>query len=146
MGPEGFVYNCRKTWLWFQPDDLYYRNECKRYDCGTGPEIFKLAGLRATCFICADGEAPRCIERARLLKPEIVFYPNNREKLYLGNSSSFLERAEMINAPMLTSNRIGKSWGYDCKGGCTVISSSGIVLAQTGFTAQEDMLLYDLSI
>ena len=109
MGPKGFIYKYRKTWIWRDETDDGFRNEWARYDCGTGPEIFYLDGLRATCFICADGEAPRCIERAKLLKPDIVFFPNNRSS-YLGNNPLFLERAAEINSPILVANRIGKSW------------------------------------
>ena len=141
MGPKGFIYKYRKTWIWRDEDDKGYRNEWARYDVGNGPEIFKLAGLRATCFICADGEAPRCIQRAQLLKPDIVFYPNNRaaESEY----AKYAERAAQIKATMLVANRVGKSWQYDCRGGCAVISSSGEILAKTS-TNQEEILIYDL--
>lgn len=143
MGPKGFIYKYRKTWIWRSLDDKGYRNEWARYDVGDGPEIFNLAGLRVTCFICADGDAPRCIERAKLLKPDIVFYPSNH-----GGQSyypQYTPKAAQINAPMLIANRVGKSWHADCKGGCAVISSSGTILAKTA-TDKEEILIYDLSI
>ncbi|MDK1032784.1 MAG: carbon-nitrogen hydrolase family protein, partial [Planctomycetia bacterium] len=73
----GLVHAYRKSWLWRQPDDDGYRHEWARYDTGTGPELFAFDGVQATCFICADGEAPRRIERAAMLNPQVVFYPNN---------------------------------------------------------------------
>lgn len=147
MGPEGFVYKYRKTWIWREPSDEGFRNEWARYDCGPGPEIFKLGGLRATCFICADGEAPRCIERAALLKPEIVFYPNNRGGGHLVDGNpTFRDRAARIKAPMLVTNRVGKSWKYECKGGCAVISSNGTILSKTDPAGREEILIYDLEL
>jgi predicted amidohydrolase len=144
-GPKGFLYSYRKTWIHRQNEDKGYRNEWARYDVGTGPEIFNIAGLRATCFICADGTAPRCIERARLLQPDIVFYSNNRAG-YLGARADFAEKAALIKAPMLVTNRIGKSWMYECKGGCAVISGSGEFLAQTDPNDGERILIYDLPV
>jgi len=143
MGPKGFFYKYRKTWIWKSSDDKGYRNEWARYDVGDGPEIFNVGGLRATCFICADGDAPRCIERARLLKPDIVFYPSNHggESYY----PQYTPRAAEIGAPTLIANRVGKSWYADCKGGCAVISRTGEVLAKTA-TGEEEILIYDLSI
>lgn len=143
MGPKGFIYKYRKTWIWRDPLDKGYRNEWARYDVGDGPEIFNLAGMRATCFICADGEAPRCIERACLLKPDIVFYPNNRASP--SDYSEHGEKAARIGATTLVANRIGKSWEYDCKGGCAVLSASGTILAKTA-TTEEEILIYDLSL
>ena len=55
VGPAGFIYCYRKSWLWLEPDDRGYRNEWARYDPGTGPDLFEFDGVRATCFICADG-------------------------------------------------------------------------------------------
>ncbi|MFH0963231.1 MAG: nitrilase-related carbon-nitrogen hydrolase, partial [Planctomycetota bacterium] len=55
VGPAGYVYHYRKTWLWREPSDEGYRNEWARYDPGAGPELFTLDGVKATCFICADG-------------------------------------------------------------------------------------------
>lgn len=152
MGPEGFVYKYRKTWLFrggrlkdgtFK--DEGYRNEHKRYDCGPGPELFYIGGLKAACFICADGSAGRCIDRARLLKPDIVFYPNNRGS-YLGDNEYFRKIAADIGAPVLVANRIGKSWVHDCKGGCAVISGSGEILANTPPHAHEEILIFDLPV
>jgi predicted amidohydrolase len=65
VGPEGFIYRYRKTWLHKDPEDIGYRNEYARYDPGTGPELFTIDGLRETCFICADSTSPRRIARAR---------------------------------------------------------------------------------
>lgn len=152
MGPRGFVYRYRKTWI-FRGERLSdgtfkdegYRNEHARYDCGTGPELFVIAGLRATCFICADGGAQRCIDRARLLAPDIVFFPNNRAK-YLGQESYFLKIAAEIGAPLLVTNRVGMSWTHDCQGGCAVIGGTGELLAHTEPAAGEQILLFDLPV
>ena len=141
VGPEGFIYSYRKTWLWRDLGDLGYRNEWARYDPGTGPEIFSIDKVRATCFICADGEAPRCIEMAQALKPQVVFYPNNRG--LLGKFSIFGERARKIGAPMLVTNRIGRSWYSYCEGGCVVYSANGEVLAKANREGKEEILVYD---
>jgi predicted amidohydrolase len=143
MGPNGFFYKYRKTWIWKSSDDRGYRNEWARYDVGDGPEIFNVGGLRATCFICADGDAPRCIERARLLKPDIVFYPSNHggESYY----PQYTPKAAEIGTTTLIANRVGKSWYAECKGGCAVISGTGEVLAKTA-TDKEEILIYDFSI
>ena len=152
MGPQGFVYKYRKTWINRGPAvgdgvvaDNGYRNEHARYDTGTGPEIFSVGGLRATCFICADAGAQRCIDRARLLEPDIVFFPNNRAS-FLGRRGSFLKIAAEIGAPVLVANRVGKSWMHDCKGGCAFISATGEVLANTSLGAKEEILVFDLSV
>lgn len=144
VGPRGFLYRYRKTWLWRDPKDEGYRNEWARYDPGSGPELFDVDGVRATCFICADGEAPRCIERAAALKPQVVFYPNNRAKL--PDFDVFAERAKSIGAPMLVTNRVGASWVYPTTGGCVVYSARGEVLAKANREGQEEILLHELRI
>ena len=137
VAPHGFLCRYRKTWLW-RGDDKGYRNEHMRYDPGTGPESFEIAGVRATCFICADGEAPRCIQRARMLKPQLVFYPNNRAEL--PEFPFFGARAKRIGAPMLVTNRVGYSWMYDCKGGCVAYGADGKVLAAANRDGREEIL------
>ena len=144
VGPEGFVYRYRKTWIHKEPEDRGFRNEWARYDPGTGPEIFEFDGVKATCFICADGEAPRCIYRAEKLHPEIVFYPNNRGKM--PEHEVFGGRARAIRAPMLFTNRTGISGTRNCPGGCAFYSASGEVLAQLDRDGREGLLLYDLEI
>ena len=139
VGPEGFVYRYRKTWLWREPSDDGFRNEWARYDPGTGPELFTIDGVRATCFICADGEAPRCIERATALRPQVVFYPNNRSKL--PPLEEFGARARAIGAPMLVTNRVGHSWAHECQGGCVAYGSDGRVLAQANREGREEILV-----
>ncbi|MBI5092595.1 MAG: carbon-nitrogen hydrolase family protein [Candidatus Hydrogenedentes bacterium] len=144
VGPRGLVYRYRKTWLWRQGDDTGYRNEWARYDPGNGPELFEFDGVRATCFICADGEAPRCVERAAQLRPELVFYPNNREQL--PSFEDFGKRAKEIGAPMLVTNRVGLSWEHDCKGGNVVYGKDGGVLAKSNREGREEILVYDLPV
>jgi predicted amidohydrolase len=144
VGPKGYVYHYRKTWIWRDAPDDGYRNEWARYDPGTGPEPFRLDGVRATCFICADGEAPRCIARAAETKPQIVFYPNNRGSL--PDFPVFGERARKIGAPMLVTNRTGNSWTHATRGGCVVFSASGEVLAKANREGREEILLHELEI
>lgn len=144
VGPEGFVYRYRKSWLWRQPDDAGYRHEWARYDPGTGPELFAIDGVEATCFICADGEAPRCVERAAALGPQVVFFPNNRGSLPA--FEVFGERARTIGAPMLVTNRTGRSWTHDCVGGCVVFGADGAVLAKANREGCEEILRHDLEV
>lgn len=144
VGPKRFLYSYRKTWIWHDAGDAGYRNEWARYDPGTGPELFEFDGIRATCFICADGEAPRCIERAAELRPQVVFFPNNRESLPA--FEVFGERAAAIKAPMLVTNRIGRSWLNRCQGGCVVFSKAGEVLAKANRQGQEEILLHTLEL
>jgi predicted amidohydrolase len=144
FGPEGFVYRYRKTWLWREEKERGYRNEHARYDPGTGPERFNIDGIAATCFICADGEAPRCIQRAKALRPQLVFFPNNRGTLPAVRD--FGARAKEIGAPMLVTNRVGKSWVYACKGGCVAFDAQGNVLAKANREGREEVLMVDLAI
>ena len=144
MAPHGFLYCYRKTWLWRDPNDEGYRNEQARYDPGDGPAVFEIAGIRATCFICADGEAPRCIQRARALKPQLVFYPNNRATL--PDFPVFGKRAKRIGAPMLVTNRTGRSWVHDCKGGCVAYAADGSVIAAANREGREEILHCTLKI
>jgi predicted amidohydrolase len=143
-GPQGFVYRYRKSWLWREPEDRGYRNEHARYDTGSGPEIFRIAGLRATCFICADGEAPRCIERARALRPDLVFFPNNRGGL--PELADFGRRAKRIGAPMLVTNRTGQSWIHACVGGCVAYDRRGKVIAAANREGREEILMAEIAV
>ena len=144
FGPEGFVYRYRKAWLWREEKDEGYRNEHARYDPGPGPERFTIDGIVATCFICADGEAPRCIDRAKGLRPQLVFFPNNRGGL--PDFPVFGARAKEIGAPLLVTNRVGKSWMHDCKGGCVAFDARGNVLAKANREGREEVLLVDVAI
>ena len=148
VGPQGWVYQYRKSWLW-KCDDKGYRNEWARYDTGTGPERFQIDGVDATCFICADGDAPRCIERARLADPQVVFFPNNRSAL--PDFPVFGAYATKIGAPLLVgswsvTNRVGKSWDYECEGGCVVFDANGKVSAKANRAGKEEVLYYNLNI
>ena len=138
VGPRGLIHCYRKTWLWREPGDAGYRNEWERYDPGSGPELFEIDGIAATCFICADGEAPRCIGRAASLKPQVVFFPNNRGTL--PDFDVFGGRARQIGAPMLVSNRVGRSWIHDCRGGCVVYDAQGNVTAKANRDGREQVL------
>ncbi len=145
VGPEGLIYTYRKTWIWHDVEEhgRSYRDEWRFYDPGTGPELFEIDGIKATCFICADGEAPRCITRAAELKPQLTFYPNNRADLPF---EVFAERARFIGAPMLVTNRVGRSWVYRCTGGCIAYSASGEVIARANVDGNEEILMVPLQI
>ena len=144
VGPEGFLYRYRKTWVFLDPEDKGYRNEWIRFDPGVGPELFAIDGVQATCFICADGEAVRCLERAAELKPQVVFYPNNRAKL--PEFDVFGHRAKTIQAPLLVTNRVGYSWMYKCEGGCVGYSKHGEVQAKANREGKEEILLHNLEV
>ena len=144
VGPGGFAYRYRKTWLWYDSSDEGYRNEWARYDPGTGPELFEIDGVQATCFICGDGLSPRCIDRAARLQPRVVFYPNNRSQVPDFDSLAWMPR--QIRAPVLVTNRTGSSWGHGCQGGCVIYSADGEVLAKANREGREDVLVHDLDV
>ncbi len=148
VGSEGYFYHYRKTWLHKSPEDLGFRNEFARYDPGTGPEIFSIDGVRATCFICADAMAPRCIQRAKLLQPQVVFYPVNiatKDPTWVREIIS--DRAKQINAPFVTANRVGASWVHrDANGGSAIYSSQGTLLAGANSMGREEIVFHDLEI
>ena len=54
------------------------------------------------------------------------------------------ERARRIGAPMLVTNRVGKSWCHDCQGGCVVYSAEGEPLACANREGNEEILIHDL--
>lgn len=143
-GPRGYLYHYRKTWLWYVSKDESYRDEWARFDPGTGPKLFPLDGVRATCFICADSNSKRCVERAAALKPQVVLFPINRTKV-----SSFEEYgniARTIGAPMLVPNRVGRSILKDTLGGSVVYSPEGKILARANMDGREEILRYDLEL
>jgi len=143
-GPRGFIHRYRKTWIWRTPDDKDYRDEWLRYDPGSGPELFTIDGVCATCFICADGESKRCLTRVRDLSPEVVFHPNNRGKL--GSFEGYAARARAAGAPLLVTNRVGMSWNKPTTGGCVVYAANGDVLAHANREGREEILRYDLKL
>ena len=150
FGPQGLVYRYRKTWLWRDDveKDKWYRNELARYDPGTGPESFVIDGIVATCFICADGSAPRCLQRAKALRPQLVFYPNN----HMGGMGSFRmysNIAREIGAPMLVTNRVGDSWQGMCRaslGGTAMFDAEGNVVTKANVEGREEILMVDVSL
>jgi predicted amidohydrolase len=79
-----------------------------------------------------------------MLKPHVVFYPNNRGNL--PKFEKFAEYAETIGAPMLVANRTGYSWEHLCHGGNVIYSATGEVLAKSNREGREEMLIYDLNI
>jgi len=144
VGPHGYVYHYRKTWLWHRQKDTSFRDEWLRFDPGSGPGIFELDGVRATCFICSDGDSARCITELAALKPGVVFYPNNREGW--PPLEVFGKMAKTIHAPMLVANRVGRSVIFDCPGGSAVFSAEGKVLAQANREGREEILHYKLEL
>ncbi len=145
VGPSGFVYKYRKTWLYRHTGpDPTYRNEWVRYDPGTGPDLFLFDGIKATCFICADADAPRCIQRAAELAPQVVFFPINRGGIPRVEFEG--EHARSIHAPILATNRVGYSWTHGMKGGSAMFSADGKVLAQANTNGEEEILVHALEI
>ena len=142
VGPEGLLHCYRKTWIWSEPEDRGFRNEWARYDPGTGPELFEVDGVRATCFICSDGESPRCVDRARSLRPQVVFYPNSRRAM--PEFAELGDLARELDAPMLVSNRVGMSWTVCTNGGSVIYDRDGTVLASANRDAREEILLHNL--
>jgi predicted amidohydrolase len=142
VGPQGYLYHYRKTWLWHERPDVSYRDEWARFDPGTGPELFHLDGVRATCFICADSNSQRCVERAAALKPQVIWFPINREKV--SSFEDYGSIAKRIGAPMLVANRVGRSIVKDTLGGCVVYSAQGEILARANMEGREEILHYDL--
>jgi len=141
-GPDGFIHRYRKTWIWHNRPDENYRDEWVRYDPGTGPDVFTIDGVKATCFICSDGESKRCIQRAADLAPEVVFHPNNRRRIT--EDEAYAGRARSIGAPMLVTNRVGASWGAATTGRCMVFSAKGELLAEANHEAREEILMWKL--
>jgi len=142
VGPAGYVYHYRKTWLCRKPDDEGHRNEWERYDPGNGPELFEIDGVRATCFVCSDGCAPRCVQRAAALRPQVVFYPQNVR--FGVEPESVVDVAREIGAPVLVTNRVGRSWTHESPGGSFFLSAAGEVLAQANMDGREEVLVREL--
>jgi predicted amidohydrolase len=145
IGPNGYFYRYQKTWLHKDPTDSDYRNEYARYDPGTGPELFTIDGIRATCFICADATAPRCIKRARALKPQVVFHPVN---IVTRDGKKFREAeaaiAREIGAPLLFPIRVGEWVHKGGQGAAAIFSASGSLEAATNCDGNEEVILYRL--
>ncbi len=142
VGPRGYLYHYRKTWLWFMRSDEGYRDEWARFDPGTGPELFSLDGVRATCFICADSNSRRCMERAVALKPQVVLFPINR--VMVSSHEEYGAIARKIGAPMLVANRVGRSVAKDTLGGCVVSSPGGKIPAIANMDGRKEILLHRL--
>ncbi len=144
LGPDNYLYKYRKTWLYPTSDRIKairrHRDEPADFDCGNSPEIFEIKGLKASCIICADANAPRCFKILNQIKPEIIFYPNNREMW----RPNYLENvAKKANAPIFVTNRVGTSWGEECEGGSCVYSKEGKLLAEAG-NKDEELLIFDM--
>jgi predicted amidohydrolase len=148
VGPRGYFYRYRKTWLHKDPTDTGFRNEYARYDPGTGPELFTIDGIRATCFICADSTAPRCLKRARALRPQVVFYPVNivtRNARALRADIASIART--VAAPLLVANRVGDSWVHKGgQGGAGIFSASGQLLAGANCDGKQEIIVYRLAV
>jgi predicted amidohydrolase len=144
VGPKGYLYHYRKTWLCRYDDDSGYRNEWARYDPGTGPQLFEIDGIKASCIVCCDGSSPRCIQRVADLKPQLVFHPHNVR--FGVKAESLASEAKAFNAPVLVTNRVGRSWTHDSPGGCAVISAEGEVLARSNMEGKEEILIFNLVI
>ncbi|HEC30512.1 MAG TPA: carbon-nitrogen hydrolase family protein [Candidatus Yonathbacteria bacterium] len=147
LGPNNYLYKYRKTWLYPTADRIKkvrrHRDELSDFDPGNGPEIFEIAGLKASCMICADSAAQRCLKLIKQLSPQIVFFPNNREMSrpdeYWGSI------AKSCDAPLLITNRVGISWGEKCEGGCSMYSKDGELIIGANKESKEEIVICDLS-
>ncbi len=144
VGPKGYLYHYRKTWLWHEPADRDYRDEWARYDPGTGPEPFAIDGVRATCFICADSNSRRCIHRAAALEPQVVFFPINRHDV--SSFEDYAGIARTIGAPVLVTNRVGRSVTKETLGGSVIYSARGEIVARANMEGREEILHYNLEL
>ena len=148
VGPQGLIHRYRKTWLYKDPGDKGFRNEFARYDPGTGPELFVIDGIRATCYVCADGTAPRCIARATSLRPDVVFYPVNivaPDPQWIRDLAA--DHARTIDAPVLLANRVGASWVHqNGNGGAAILSPTGQLLAAANVEGREEVVIHRLII
>lgn len=143
-GPNGFIYRYRKTWIWHNRPDENFRDEWARYDPGTGPDLFTIDGVKATCFICSDGESRRCLERAGALGPDVAFHPNNRRRIT--EDAAYATRARTVGAPLLVTNRVGSSWDVNTTGRCMVYSAKGDLLAEANREGREEILFWNLTL
>ena len=142
-GPEGLIHRYRKSWLWREEKDEGYRNEHARYDTGTGPERFAIDGIAATCFICTDGEAPRASSGPNCSDPSWSSSRTTAADCPISPSSAPGSRNR---GAMLVTNRVGKSWKYDCRGGCVAFDADGQVLAKANREGREEVLLVNLPV
>jgi len=147
LGPNKFLYKYRKTSLYPTTDRIKsvrrHRNEPDFFDPGQGPELFNIKGITTSCIICNDANVRRPIEIIKQLSPKIVFFPNNRE---IGREENYwAEIAKNCGAVLLITNRVGKSWGEECEGGCAVYSKEGKLLAEANKEGKEEILLFNLN-
>ncbi len=146
LGPKNYLYKYRKTWLYPTSDRIKairrHRDEPSYFDPGNGPELFEIEGLKASCIICADANAPRCLKLLKQLKPQIVFFPNNRE---MWRSNYLQNIAKQIEIPILVTNRVGTSWGEKCEGGCSAYSKKGELIVEANKKEKEEIVICDLS-
>ncbi len=145
LGPNNYLYKYRKSWLYSTSDRIKairrHRDEPCDFDSGSGPEIFEIEGLKASCIICADANAPRCLKLLKQLNPQIVFFPNNRE---MWKPNYLQNLAKQIGIPILVTNRVGTSWGEKCEGGCSVYTKNGDLVVEAN-KEKEEILICDLS-
>jgi predicted amidohydrolase len=145
LGPNDYLYKYRKTWLYPTSDRIKairrHRDEPSDFDPGNGPVIFEIAGLKASCIICADANAPRCLKLLKQLNPQIVFFPNNRE---MWRQNYLQNLAKQIEIPILVTNRVGISWGEKCEGGCSAYSKDGSLIVEAS-KEKEEIIICDLS-
>jgi N-carbamoylputrescine amidase len=133
-GPEGFAAKYREI-----------RNEIKWYNVGNGPEPFQIAGLRATCLICADGNSERAWQQAAETDPQIVFWPNNRHRFRYG-WLEVIDRAAQLGRPLVATNRVGRSGTGICDGGAIIVGADGHILAHCRHPGQEEIVVADVPI
>ena len=143
FGPEGLVHRYRKAWLWREEKDEGYRNEHARYDPGGGPERFTIDGIVATCFDLR--------RRRSALHPAgqgasaaVGLLPQQPRRA--AGFPRLRRTGERDRAPMLVTNRVGKSWIHACRGGCVAFDARGNVLAKANREGREEVLVVDVAV
>ncbi len=144
IGPNNYFYKYRKTWIYSTKDESKikrHRNEIDYLNPGSGPDLFTIKGIKCSCMICADGNSKKCLNSIKKLKPQLVFFPNNREMFRKGYKENI---AKEIDSTLLVINRISDSWGVNCEGGTAIYSNTGKLISSTKKNSEE-ILIYDFN-
>ncbi len=144
-------YKYRKTYLYHivkkikEHSDFAekrHRNEYTNFDPGNWPEIFEFLGKKCSCIICNDANAPRSLKLLQQIKPELLFFPNNRANRRPVEYWS--EIVKSVWATSLITNRVGKSRWLNCVGGCSIFDNNWKLLAQANTDGKEEILYYKI--
>lgn len=144
VGPAGYVYHYRKTYLWRADDDTGGRNEWARLEPGSGPQAFSFDGVRTACICAGGGLVPRCIRAVKAMQPQVVIWPNNVHRL--PDPQVLGPKARAVGAPMLLINRVGQSGSVACLGGSSFVAADGNILAAANNHGEEEILIHEVEL